>query len=320
MSRLIYVPQYPVKMRYSEWWLPVFTKEFENHFDEVIVLGQNSLSKLSNDNYNSEMFSPINRAIDFETKQINEYMNLELKDDDILFLSDISFPGIFCNVLYHKRPSKMFAFCHATSLNKFDYFESSRSFKFEIESSHAALFDKIFFGSQYSLDKTGWKNGVVTALPDSPKDLISQLPNKSRHIDIVSVCRINKQKADILLENRVEEKYGKIHRQTVSTWEEYSKLLSRSKVLLISSAEDTFNYTILDAIRCGCIPLAPSRLCFPEILPKFFRYDDFEQLTSMLHFNLTIKHLNKPLPKIICQDKIDNFFENIIKIMKKRKK
>jgi len=318
LSRLIFVPQYPSHLRYQEWWLPVFTKEFEKHFDEVIVLGNSEVG--NNKIHDSEMFSPINRAIDFETIQINEYMNLELKDDDILFLSDISFPGIFCNVLYHKRPSKMFAFCHATSLNKFDYFEPISKEKFATETFHANLFDKIFFGSQYSLDKTGWKNGLVTALPDSPKDLITQLPNKSRHIDIVSVCRLNKQKANFMLEQQVEEKYGKIHRQTVSTWEEYSKLLSSSKVLLISSHEDTFNYTILDAIRCGCIPLAPSRLCFPEILPKFFRYDNYDQLFGMLHFNLTIKHLKKPLPKLICQNKIDNFFKNIIKIMKKRKK
>lgn len=314
MSRIIFVPQYPSHLRYQEWWLSIFTKEFEKHFDEVIVLG-NSVVK-DNKIYDSEMFSPINRAIDFETEQINEYMNLELKEDDVLFLSDISFPGIFCNVLYHKRPSKMFAFCHATSLNKFDYFEPISKDKFKTESHHASLFDKIFFGSQYSLDKTGWKNGVVTALPDSPKDLIVPSTNKFRPIDMVSVCRINKQKVDIRLENKIEEDFGKIRRETVSDWASYNQLLSNSKVLIISSSEDTFNYTILDAIRCGCIPLAPSRLCFPEILPKFFRYDNYKQLHGMLHFNLIIKHIKKPFPKIICQDKIDNFFENIIKIMK----
>ena len=39
-SRIIYVPQLPQKLRYSEWWISVFKEKFKENFDEVIVLGE----------------------------------------------------------------------------------------------------------------------------------------------------------------------------------------------------------------------------------------------------------------------------------------
>ncbi len=316
MNRLIYVPQFPVPLRYNFWWISMFTKEFKKEYDEIIMLGSKYLQNNNhNSDYNNEMFSPINRAIEFETEQIKDYMELNIRDDDVLFLSDISFPGIFCNVLFHKRPSKMYAFCHATSLNKYDYFEKDRNQKFKIETSHASLFDKIFFGSQYSLNKTGWENGIVTALPDSPKDLILPSTNKSRPIDIVSVCRPSIQKVNKKLEKKVEKTLSKkIYRQKTNTWLEYNQLLAQSKVMLTSSKEDTFNYTIMDAIRCGCIPMVPDKLCFPEILPDYWRYKDADDLIVKLKY--MFKNDKFILPDVICRDKVDNFFENIIKIMK----
>ena len=35
MSRLIYVPQYPAPMRYQEWWISEFTKEFKKEYGWV---------------------------------------------------------------------------------------------------------------------------------------------------------------------------------------------------------------------------------------------------------------------------------------------
>lgn len=314
-KRLIYAPQFPSDMRYQSWHLPKFTQEFEKEFDEVKVLGLDYLIKEKHKvTYNYDMFSPITQAIEFETAQINDYIRLDIKENDVLYLADISFPGLFCNVLYHKRPPKMFAYCHASSINTHDYFEKESLQKFRIEGAHAAMFDKIFFGSRYSLDKTKWANGEVVALPDSPKTLIYNTHQERRNIDIVSVCRPNIQKVDSELESQVEKDFGKIHREKVETWYDYSKLLSRSKVLLISSKEDTFNYTILDAIRCGCTPLVPNKLCFPEILPKFHRYDNIDNLKQKLYF--ITNRGNEVIPQIKCQDKVDNFFENICKIMK----
>jgi hypothetical protein len=324
MSRLIYVPQYPANMRYQEWWLSEFTKEFEKEYDEVEILGLNWLVQnmdYVSSEYDTAMFSPINKAARFETSQMDDYMALDIRDDDTLFLSDISFPGLFCNVLYHKTCPKMYAFCHATSLNKYDYFAPMRKHKKKIELNHAQLFDGIFFGSYYSINKTKWSEKGIkchrVTLPAPPEDLIKPVHvSDYRDIDIVSVCRPSIQKVNKKLEKKVEQALGiKIHREEVNTWEQYNILLARSKVLLISTKEDTFNYTIMDAIRCGCIPLVPNTLCFPEIVPLYWRYSHAGNLILKLQHIFNDKTFI--LPEMICQDEVDNFFKNIIKIMKR---
>jgi hypothetical protein len=320
MSRLIYVPQYPAKMRYQEWWLSTFVEEFKKEYDEVYVVGFNFLwmNNPKSIDYDHEMFSPINNAIKFETAQIKDYMSLEIRDDDTLFLADISFPGLFCNVLYHKTCPKMYAFCHATSLNAYDYFAPMRKFKSKIEHQHARLFDAVFFGSYYSMNKVDWSRKgikcVRTTLPAPPDNIIAK-GYFERDIDIVSVCRPSIQKVNKKLEKKVERALGKkIHREDVSSWADYSALLSRSKVLLISTKEDTFNYTIMDAIRCGCVPIVPDKLCFPEILSGYWRYTDAEHLINKLKHMFEDNHFI--LPQIECQYYIDNFFENMLEEMK----
>lgn len=315
MGRLIFVPQFPTPLRYQSWWFSVFEKEFKKYFDEVVVIGKSYCNPPIIDLKDKSMFSPIEHAINFETSQITEYLNLNICHDDTLFLSDISFPGVFCNVLYHKPCPKMFAFCHATSLNKYDYFAHVRKSKFKIESTHASMFDKVFFGSNYSLRKTGWKNGVVVYLPSPPISIIQKL-NVKRDIPIVSVCRPNIQKVNKKLEKLVEKSLGiKVYREEVKTWFEYSNLLSRSKINLISSKEETFNYSIIDSIECGCIPIVPNTLCFPEILPEHRRYKTNTELINMLRYILTYDIYTSPV--ILCQYEIDNFYKNMIEIMLK---
>jgi len=323
MSRLIFVPQFPAELRYQSWWLTEFTKEFKKEYDEVIILGSEWLIQnigYVNSKFDSAMFSPINKAVRFEASQIEDYMDLKIRDDDTLFLADISFPGLFCNVLYHKPCPKMFAFCHATSLNKYDYFMPMRKYKKKIEYEHARLFDGIFFGSQYSADKPAWYrrdiNCYVVALPDSPGSIIKPVkPNNIRPIDLVSVCRPNIQKVNKKLEKRVEIALGKkIYREEVKTWNDYNILLGNSKVLIISSKEDTYNLTILDAIKCGCVPMVPDKLCFPEILPSHWRYEDADDLISKLKHMFEDNHFI--VPDVINRDQVDNFYENVIKIMK----
>lgn len=314
MSRLIFVPQFPTKMRYQELWYHDFPDQFQKYFDEVIVIGKKSY--IENREFlkigrEASMFSPIKDAINFELFQMKEYEELELKNDDILFWADLSFPGFFANILYHKKPRKCFAFCHATSLNYLDYFEKVRFSKFPLETAQSKLFEKIFVGSHYHKNKLKWENIEVTALPIP--SIFKKIHSSEKIYDIISVCRPNPQKVDLNLEKGVERVFSKIHRKTFDNWEDYMSFLYLSKVLLITTKEDTFNYTILDAVQNGCIPIAPNKLCFPEILPREYLYDDLDELLDTITIALG-GHLE--VPELLCQDKVDNFYKNICEIMK----
>ena len=315
MQRLIFVPQYPTKMRYQEWWLSEFPRQFRKYFDEVIVIGKEYLKNIILSRGESENFSPINENIKFECAQIDEYLSLKLLDNDILFLADISFAGVFASTLYHKSCSKMYAFCHATSINLYDYFTKFSVSKFKVETGHSHLFNKVFVGSKYSAKKVGWKNTKVVALPHPPSDIVNPFPYIPKMHNIVSVCRPSFQKVNEETEKEVEKIYGKIERQMFDNWHCYSKFLSSSKILLITSKEDTFNYTIMDAIKCRCIPIAPNDLCFPEILPKEYLYNDIDDLLKKIDNALNEK---VDIPVMLCKDKVDDFYRNICETMLRR--
>ncbi len=315
MSRLIFVPQFPQKLRYQEWFYSEFPNKLKNHFDEIIILGKDYINNndySNNSNPKNGMFSSIENSISFEQIQIIEYLNLDVKKDDYLLLMDLSFPGFFTNVLYHKKPDNCYAYCHASSKNNLDYFEPVRNSKFVCETGHAKLFNKIFVGSKYHKRKLGtkWNNTVNVGLPIPP----FQTFKEEKKYDIISVVRMNKQKIDENLENLIERNFSNIVRKNVESWEEYYKFLSSGKVLLITTKEETFGYSALEAIMNNTIVIAPDAFSYPELLPKSFLYDDPDTLEMKLWLALN-GDLECPR-KILCQDLCENFYNNIINQMK----
>lgn len=308
--RIIFVPQYPTSMRYQEWWLWKLPQEFKKAGHEVIILGEDYANMMECRRGPLDIFSPINMSIEFETEQIREYMQLDLEEDDVLFWSDLSFPGMFGTSLFHKRPERMFAFCHATSINKGDYYEKYKSEKFMIETAFANSFDKVFVGSKYHQEKLGWNNTVVTYLPFPP----FQTYKEDKKHNIMSASRPNPQKVDLDLEEIVETIFGSIYRSISHTWQEYYTNLATSKILLITSHEDTFGYQIIDAIINGCIPIARNGLAYPEILPREYLYSDKYELVSRIDYILNSGY-DVPIPEILCQDGMDNFYNKIINEM-----
>lgn len=310
MSRMIFVPQFPTKMRYQEFWYTELKRKFEENFSEVIVLGKSYIENEKNTESDFSMFSPIQQAINLEMAQINEFLNLKIYDDDILFMSDISFPGFFGNVFHHKRCGKMYAFVHGTSKNYLDYFQDCSESKWLIERGHAKLFDKIFIGSRYHQKKLGWKNTEVVGVPIPPFETF----NEEKKYDIISVARFNRQKVTKWIEEEIEKDFSKVVWEHHNTWEEYYKFLSSAKILLITSKEETFGYSCMEAIMNNTAVFAPNRFSYPELLPKIFLYDNIEDLKNKI--SLVLIGYLKPPQRLLCQDICEKFCNNIIYQMK----
>jgi len=311
MSRLIFVPQLPTPMRYQEWWFEFFPLYFREYYNEVVVLRGLEKTKDWEKQVNrpSPLFAPVYSSIVHELLQIKEYLSLELKKNDTLFLSDLSFPGFFSCVLHHKRPKKTFAFCHATSKNRYDYFQPVRRSKWRMETGSAKLFDKVFVSTNYHKEKLGWPNIEVVGLPRPP----FRTYREPKLFNIVSVARPSVQKVNKKLEKHIEAQFGKIIRPNVTTWPQYYKFLSAAKILLVTSKEDTFNYSVMEAILNKTIPVVPNDFCFPELLNRNYRYDNEEELVEILERYL--KHPDR-VPKLLNRKLVKNFFKEVTNIMK----
>ncbi len=270
--RVILVPQLPVKMRYQEGWPRVLAESLRADGVEVTILGTTDPYELRN----AGEFSLRDASVEHELSQIQQYLHLRTGRWDILLHCDLSWPGLFSSVLFHKRPYLSFAICHATSRNRYDVFSSVRAMKWKVESATARLYNGVFVATQYHADKLRLPNAIVThGLPDPPEDILHRDKwEKDRPILLCSVSRPSAQKVTVALEQAVCKRLEEtIHRPRFLSWEMYYRFLSRCRYMLITSKEETYGYAVVDAVRCGCVPIAPRAYSYPELLPDELLYD-----------------------------------------------
>lgn len=91
--------------------------------------------------------------------------------------------------------------------------------------------------------------------------------------------------------------------------EEYSKLMHRADIVVSTSLHEFFGVAILEAIHCGCHPLLPRRLTYPELIPERLHhpllhapvlYDDEDGLFDLLRRLLSGE--DKPLPLSVLRE------------------
>ena len=296
----------------------MFPLEFSKYFDQVIVLGEKyvyeCLLKQMDLEYPIADFSPTDQAIKLELAQIEEFMQLDLNKNDTLLLNDISFPGLFANILYHKRPKKVLAICHATAKNRLDYFHRIRDKKYSQELAVSRMFDKIIVATNYHAEKLGWKNLKVFPFPINK--FYSNYMEVERIHDVVSVARFGKQKITKYIEESIHRMFGVVHPESrFESWVDYYAFLHQSKVMLITSKEETFGYQVQDAINCGVVPLAPNKYSYPEILDAKYLYNDVADLRMKIR-EVLAGELKPPL-RMITEMESDLFFKSVCRAMGK---
>lgn len=95
----------------------------------------------------------------------------------------------------------------------------------------------------------------------------------------------------------------------VENVENYSKLLHSGDIVVSTATHEFFCVAIMEAVYCGCHPLVPNRLHYPELIPDTLHnpllhapviYDTEDDLFRCLKDLLTGK--TKPLPKSSLQN------------------
>ena len=71
---------------------------------------------------------------------------------------------------------------------------------------------------------------------------------------------------------RARGRYGRriLQYGYVESRAEYIKWLQRGSIVISTAAQENFGISVVEAIRCGCMPLLPARLSYPEIIPNDF--------------------------------------------------
>ena len=106
------------------------------------------------------------------------------------------------------------------------------------------------------------------------------------------------------------ERYAEriLHYGYAEDFEEYSRLLHRADVVVSTALHEFFGIAMMEAIYCGCHPLLPNRLSYPELIPTSLHrpllhapilYDDEEHLFHILQSLLQGRE--RPLPAATLQ-------------------
>ena len=100
-----------------------------------------------------------------------------------------------------------------------------------------------------------------------------------------------------------EKKLGRkiIHNGYAERFEDYRKLLLRADILPVTSYQDFFGGSVVEAMAASCLPLLPNRLAYPEHIPEnvrdLFIYDNKTELRDKLrHLTTNFQKLKKLIP------------------------
>ncbi len=94
-----------------------------------------------------------------------------------------------------------------------------------------------------------------------------------------------------------------LHYGYAENFEEYSRLLHQADLVVSTAHHEFFGIAILEAIYCGCHPLLPRRLSYPELIPNVLHrpllhapvlYDDEDELFQIAH--RLLRGEERPLP------------------------
>ncbi len=100
-----------------------------------------------------------------------------------------------------------------------------------------------------------------------------------------------------------------LHYGYAEDFAEYSTLLHQADIVVSTAIHEFFGIAILEAIYCGCHPLLPNRLTYPELIPERLHrpllhapilYEDEEHLFAILKRLLSGEE--RPLPQATLRD------------------
>lgn len=309
MSRIIYIPLEHLEERYT----PMFNSEIKKYSDFYIYPKDFDNYPQS---IEKGQFLDINKTMIFKTSQLNIISKMfyegDIMDGDIFLFADIFFPGIE-GIKYMAELQglsvKICAFNHAGRADEDDFVQKLGSWSDHSEKGYHEACDLIFFGSNYHRKRvthyfdipvektlvTGmiWSSQFVDSIYTPPTiiekinrviwphrfssekgylDLLNFATlNPSLDIIVTSCGKINIDKSVNLPEN--------IQLIPHLTKAEYYEALAFSKYYLSTAYQETFGYTLQEAIYFNCEVAVPNRACYPEMVPKECLYESIDLMS-----------------------------------------
>jgi glycosyltransferase involved in cell wall biosynthesis len=260
----------------------------------------------------SGQFLDVNKTIIFKTKQMNMVAEMfyrgEIKNGDIFLIGDIFYPGIEA-IRYMAELQNIdisvYGFNYAGWADETDFIHKCSDWAFYSDFAYNKSCDGIFVGSEFHK-----QNLLKTfSLPASRIHVTGYIWDLSYVKQIYSTLTWDKENYVIWPHRPAAEKgfeefliYAAKNPDTTFlvtssgnikikenlpknvklafnlTKRQYYELLAKAKYYLSTAYQETFGYTLQEAIWFQCKVAVPNRACYPEMVPKNCLYDNFDDI------------------------------------------
>lgn len=100
-----------------------------------------------------------------------------------------------------------------------------------------------------------------------------------------------------IYEKQIDELQSRIvHRGFLESREDYFEMLSSCDIMVSCSNQENFGLSVVESIMCGCFPLLPNRLAYPEVLPDEYHKSCLYYSEKELVYRLS-QLLTKEIPE-----------------------
>jgi len=131
--------------------------------------------------------------------------------------------------------------------------------------------------------------------PEQFFNVLYELANRGIKFNLIVLGENFSQQPKIFDEAKEKLQAQIIHFGYADTFEQYAQLLWKADLFPVTSNQDFFGGSVVEAMYCNCVPLLPKRLAYPEHIPaelhQTFFYNDEDDLVNRLQRQL----LNLPL-------------------------
>ena len=110
--------------------------------------------------------------------------------------------------------------------------------------------------------------------PKSFFSVLKRVKNESNDFGLVILGENFSKSPKVFEESKKEFKNQIVHWGYLDSFEEYAKWLWKSHIIPVTSNQEFFGGSVMEAIYCGVWPIVPNRLTYPELIPKIFHKDN----------------------------------------------
>ena len=291
---MIYVlPIEPFEERYSIQWYEWFHRYLSTENVEFLFIDGELLTK----EITTGSFLDVCGTNYYKSSQLMQISELihrgKIKDGDAFLFHDGWFPGI--ESLAYMRDGlginfKIYGIFHAGSYDSQDFLshKGMGHWAEDLENSWFKIFDGVFVATEFHKKlilrkrKIASKKIHVTFFPIYD-DFVVPLQKENL---IVFPHRIDTEKQPELFDTiTLPDSWNKFRtKDTYVDKKTYYRDLCKARIAVSFALQETWGICMQEAVFCGCIPLVPNRLSYPEQYPQIFIYNSLEEFHSKLAY------------------------------------